>query len=80
MTTIKDVEIYLRSKENNVTALRWLKDPKILQEILDGHLSWNEDHTKFNEPDMVFPLETNVDYYLDHPWLIEPKLTPPNLL
>lgn len=80
MTTIKDVELYLKTKENNVTALRWLKNPKILQEILDRHISWNEEHAKINEQDMVFSLEVNVDYYLDQPWMIEPKLTPPDLL
>lgn len=78
MTTIKDVELYLKSKENNLTAIRWSRNPEILQEILERHLSWNEDHSRINEPDMVFPLEVNVDYYLDQPWLIEPKLTPPN--
>lgn len=80
MTTIKDVKTYLTSRENDLTAYRWSKNPDILQELLDRHLTWNEDHVKINEPNMVFSLEVNIDYYLDHPWIIEPKLTPPDLL
>ncbi|PZX07892.1 hypothetical protein C7437_1011014 [Psychrobacillus insolitus] len=76
MTTIKEVELYLLSKENNLTARRWLKNTAALKRILDGHLSWNEDHTKLNELQMVFPLEVNIDYYLDMPSIIDNDLEP----
>lgn len=62
MTTIKDVENVLMKQKDNAIAARWLKNPKAVEAILNHHTAWNEDHTKFNQPDMVFPLEANVEY------------------
>lgn len=73
--TIEDVIAILNRHPDNINARRWLKNPRALQQILDSHISWNADHTKFNQPDMVFPLETNVLYAMDVPESVEQYLT-----
>lgn len=72
--TIEDVIAILQRHPDNINARRFLKDPKALQQILDSHISWNADHAKFNEPEMVFPLETNVEYAMDVPESIDQLL------
>jgi predicted phage-related endonuclease len=77
MPTVKDVQEVLLSKRNNFLALRWSRDEEIMQRILEFHTSWNNDHIKMNQPDMVYSLETSIDYYLDVPYNIDPHLKPP---
>lgn len=74
MTTINDVEMILKKYDFNETAARWLKNPVAVKHILDGHISWNDDHAKFNHPEMVYPLDTNVVYYINHPESIDQYL------
>ncbi|WP_404466533.1 hypothetical protein [Planococcus rifietoensis] len=69
--TTDDVIEILKRHPENVVARRWLKDPTIIQKLLDKHLTWNEDHRKINEPDMIFPLEVNVEYALSLPETID---------
>ncbi|MDN7225732.1 hypothetical protein QWY22_11500 [Planococcus liqunii] len=71
MDTVQDVEIYLLSKKSNLTARRWAKNKRLKQRILEKHLTWNGDHLKINRIDMLKPLHSNIDYYLDHPSLID---------
>lgn len=69
--TVEDVIEILKRYPENITARRWLKDPKIIQRLLDHHIAWNDDHQKINEPDMIFPLEVNVEYALSLPETID---------
>lgn len=69
--TINDVIKILERHPDNITARRWLKDPEIIQHLLDRHIAWNDDHQKLNEPDMVFPLEVNIEYALNLPETID---------
>lgn len=72
--TIVDVIMILEDYPDNLTARRWLKDQEALKRILEYHNSWNEDHRKFNEPDMVATLDVNVIYLMEAaPSLIDNK-------
>ncbi|MCP2036280.1 hypothetical protein L1279_003322 [Planomicrobium sp. HSC-17F08] len=71
MDTVKDVEIYLLSKKNNLTARRWARNKRLKQRILEKHLTWNGDQLKINRIDMLKPLHSNIDHYLEHPSLID---------
>lgn len=71
MDTVQDVENYLLSKKNNLTARRWAKNKRIKQRILEKHLAWNGDHLKINRIEMLKPLKLNIDHYLNHPSLID---------
>ncbi|MDN7243978.1 hypothetical protein [Planococcus shenhongbingii] len=76
MDSVQDVEIYLLSKKYNLTARRWAKNKRIKQRILEKHLMWNGDHLKINRIDMLLPLNTNIDHYLEHPSLIDDQFKP----
>lgn len=65
--TIQEVERILEKRRDNINAVRFLNSEKAKQEILDRHLSWNEDHRKMGKLDMVYDLETSVDYCIDVP-------------
>lgn len=71
MNSIRDVELVLASKKNNLTARRWLKDQAAKERILEMHNDWNRDHIKIGEPDALMTLEENIDTYLDRPILID---------
>ena len=61
----------LKKHENNITARRWLKDPEAIDEILESHTAWNEDHIKTSHPEMVLSLEENIEDYLTSPQKID---------
>lgn len=61
----------LQMHKDNITARRWLKNPKAIDQILDHHNSWNEDHIKTGHPEMVFSLEDNIEDFLSRPEKIE---------
>lgn len=64
--TIEGVEEVLRRHPDNLMARKWLIDEEMKRQLLDDHLSWNEDHEKAGEPNMIFSLDVNVEYSLDH--------------
>lgn len=69
------VIMILQKHENNITARRWLKDPKAIDLILESHIAWNEDHLKTGHPEMVLNLEENIEDYLYTPQKIDQYLT-----
>lgn len=69
------VIMILQKHENNITARRWLKDPKTIDLILESHLAWNEDHLKTGHPEMVLTLEENIEDYLYNPQKIDKYLS-----
>ncbi|MGE6370653.1 hypothetical protein ACQKDB_16115 [Planococcus kocurii] len=78
MNSIRDVEMVLASKKNNLTARRWSKDPEIKNLILEMHNAWNNDHIKIGELDALMTLEENIDTYLDRPVLIDTEKSSQN--
>lgn len=64
----------LQKRKNNITAQRWIRDPKAIDQILENHKTWNEDHIKINQPEMVLTLEENIEDYLSSPQKIDPYL------
>lgn len=72
-----DVIFALRKHENSITARRWLKDPEAIDLILEKHQSWNNDHLMLDQPDATLTLEESVNYYLEHPSLIDTEKEPP---
>lgn len=66
-----DVILILQKYRNNITARRWLNNPDAIDQILDNHKSWNEDHIKTGHPEMVLTLEENIHDYLSFPEKIE---------
>lgn len=72
-----DVKRILATKKMNLTARRWLDNKEAQKRILRKHQSWNDDHLKLNLPDATLTLEESVNYYLEHPSLIDTEKEPP---
>lgn len=72
--TIQDVERILAKHKDNINARRFLQSEKAKQVILDRHLAWNEDHLKMGRLEMVYSLESSVEYCLDVPQVINSYL------
>ncbi|TWT00120.1 hypothetical protein [Planomicrobium sp. CPCC 101079] len=77
MKTINDVQEYLISRKDNMTAKRWLRNNRITQYILEEHFKWNRDFIRFDQESKTRDLSENIEYYLTNPWLIDNHFEPP---